>query len=67
MGAEGRGAGTRAEETALFQGVVMELDQVEKEWGAGGREVVRFEIEFEGRLFVSLIFVGALRERLIPI
>lgn len=34
--------------------------------GGGGREVVRFGIEFEGRLFVSLIFLGALRGRLYP-
>lgn len=55
MGAEGRGAGTRAEETALLQ---------EGDDGPGPGGEVRFGIEFEGGLFVSLIFIGALRERL---
>lgn len=60
--AEGQGQGQKRLHCSRW--VTMELDQVEEEEGG---EVVRFGIEFEGRLFVSLIFIGALREKHRPI
>lgn len=61
-GGQGQGQGQKRRHCSRW--VMMELDQVEKEEGG---EVVRFGVEFEGRLSVSLIFIGALKERLRPI